>query len=1233
MPIINFLKKIFFPIIIFIFLGSCDPGGDSTFAPNLDELQKFDPIDKGVRFPYYDNIGQDFNGDNKVDDGDKHIRWGRKNTNWHHACASESIQYSMAGKILSIMPISLKASLHLINIATAGTVDMLGILHKIFASQDGFSDYYWDLFNPSCSVIALAQGAALYLAKHTVNFACKAAPAYPKKKVAQETGKGLVAKAKSAATSTAKEALGLENALDFFYANSYCKSSIGFAKVTSLAAGLACSANVAGGSAAAACLAKTKIATKAYNNSLSCCAAVAAYDIAFAAAMKALELKYTAATRHQKKVAICGHDWYGWKEREDTGRMIRGPYHSNAPDDMKYKYYSYYKTLLDMDAKNTLERNINNQLYREFYFGGREIADPTPESNGGCLMPKIDEGKLKNLFGYNSKYNADGKDEIRQRYYFKGSNTEPNFACERFNPDNKKLSADEVVKFSEAYNCCNNRSKNTICLEYISDYSAKFERGGRKYDGLVQPYINQLNSNNISIVRKEAADDYNDAAKEANNPMRDNIDFCEIGSSNCSLGDFLDMPVLYKAYKHPLNDKYVCARSYSVCPYNFTVGTGTFMTGTDIDHQDDASLELLSNIGIGFASGKNRQRNANGYSDCQHLNHCSIIPGDRQDIDYGVLHDKDSYFISSACVDGRGDSQNYHFQNNLLSTVIEMKSITAPLAQCFVETFENLLLNKYGRDAGDNSYRKGDARRLPAFFDVLQGNLQEILRVIMICALMLIGYRILLAGGIEKKEVMTFILKLAFVMYFVSGNAWKAVFSEGLIAVSTELSSSLIMIDKDDINIYPNQSELDQLKVTIIDGGVSDKVIKITMDNDLQIDGPSEINKPNEAGITTANNNGTIDLFQLKSKPENGYYFKRDSGIYNISNNHICKFPRYNAKKDGVDTPSYPIGNEYLKVFDTLDCMIGYSLGISAISNGSSFIGAVTMSFLNGFIGMAFAIASLFFAFSLLSVAIKTLSIFVMCLIYLSMLIYVSPITITCILFGRTKDIFNAWFSALVSYSIQPALIFIFAGLFISIFNHTIVKEDVRFEYQITNQNSQAITTNERLPFINCNDWKLDNKVSKPSKTSVYCFFNEIYNPNGNRSESVLTGFQVLGMNFYRVGEILAGGSKDIVTNSSEKTKFTNMLQIAVILYIINAITSTIPNVIVYILSGAQIGSVGGLNISPAGLSQKAKSYASTTKDVAKGLATRHGKQLHDKVTRKKPGEGKADKPDNKGSA
>ena len=198
-------------------------------------------------------------------------------------------------------------------------------------------------------------------------------------------------------------------------------------------------------------------------------------------------------------------------------------------------------------------------------------------------------------------------------------------------------------------------------------------------------------------------------------------------------------------------------------------------------------------------------------------------------------------------MDGRGDSQNYHFQNNLLSTVIEMKSITAPLAQCFVETFENLLLNKYGRDAGDNSYRKGDARRLPAFFDVLQGNLQEILRVIMICALMLIGYRILLAGGIEKKEVMTFILKLAFVMYFVSGNAWKAVFSEGLIAVSTELSSSLIMIYKDDINIYPNQSELDQLKVTIIYGGVSDKVIKITMDNDLQIDGPSEINKPNEA--------------------------------------------------------------------------------------------------------------------------------------------------------------------------------------------------------------------------------------------------------------------------------------------------------------------------------------------------------------------------------------------------
>jgi type IV secretory pathway VirB6-like protein len=1274
---LSVLFKIILILFSFVFFNSCDPYQHSDEI-TLEDIQIFDPDDKGVRYP--DKVGMysgnDFDGDgevsylynvkynpNELDDGhdENNMRWGRKSGGWHHACASEVIKYSLSGDLSSAIPLMVKLNLMFINMAIkviAPDVDPLAWLKKIFDMSGNFSDYHWDTFNPSCSAIAATKGLTLLALKEGADRVCGGIK--PKPKSANKLTKLQKFKkgAKKAAWLGGKAASGLGGIglkdfkawYELFY---QCKGSIALASAAAATSSMICA-----GSFGTGCTPAIAYAKKTSKDSILCCSAFAAYSAAFIAALAEIRIKYATATRHQKKVVVCGHDWYGWKlntiknnKGEEVKREVKGPYHSNLNaikfgedtkgDRYRHTYYSYKGALLEMNAKNNLERNIKNQQYRELIYGGREISDPDPESGGGCMMPKISNDDLVKLYGFGDNDRKPGvrRIDIKQRYYFKGSNTEPNFACDRFRQVDDTKDDEYNAKFLEAYNCCINRSKNMICLEYLNDYSAKFKHNqDAKYDGLTQPYISHHYENKKHKIK---ITDKSPGAREANDPERGKISFCEIGSSDCYLGDFVDVPVAYKAYQHPLRDKYVCARSYSLCPYNFTVGTGTAMSGTDINYKKSVNNSLIGKIVNLFNSFTgtdlefnidNRERHPDGFSDCQYMNHCSIMPGDKEDLEYSFRYDDgDGYFISSACTDGRGDSQNYNFNNNLLTKKLDLKSITAPLSQCIVETFENLLLNKYGSDSDDGSYSKGEVRNLPSFFDELQGNLQDILKILLICAVTLVGYKILLAGGIERKELMAFILKLAFVMYFVSGNAWKNIFNEAVISLATTISTVLVNIDGDDINIYPDEKEYESLKNFFHKDILSKNLECINMtESEKKYFGASDISK----GGCNPQDNSRYPLIRFKNDPEKGYYFKKDNGIYNISNNNICQFPKYDAISGDNSVfnqnASYPEGKEYLKIFDTLDCMISHALGISVLSTGESFISAIVMSFFNGFLGFSFAIASLFFAISILSVAIKVLISFAICIIYIVMLIYISPITITCILFDRTKDVFNQWFSALISYSLQSIFTFIFVGFFISIFNDLIVKNDVRFEYQITSvdNNNQIIDRQDRVVFVNCNDWKFDenqngslepDEINSPNMTSIYCFFNEIYNPNDDKSESVLSGLATFGMYFYRSAEVISGVVQGSVTQGQGNSKFINMLQIAVIAFILNYLMNMMPTILNVLISGMAFGgqATGGNKFSAGSLSGKATGYAKVGKGVIGGLGRRYGKKLSDRITKK----------------
>jgi hypothetical protein len=241
------------------------------------------------------------------------------------------------------------------------------------------------------------------------------------------------------------------------------------------------------------------------------------------------------------------------------------------------------------------------------------------------------------------------------------------------------------------------------------------------------------------------------------------------------------------------------------------------------------------------------------------------------------------------------------------------------------------------------------------------------------------------------------------------------------------------------------------------------------------------------------------------------------------------------------------------------------------------------------------------------------------------MLIYISPIAITCVLFGRTKDIFSSWIQGLISYSIQPALIFIFAGFFISIFNYIVVTDHVRFENRITDGNYKLIEPSERVAFMNCNNWSINGESMRPGDKSIYCFFRNIYNPNDEKSVSLFPDLAIFGMYFQTSYDILEGSADSIAQKGMGDSKFSTMLQIAIILYILNFLATLVPEIAANITSGASLGSVSGLQYNPSQLSQRVRGYGDGAKDIARGLGSRYGKKAYDMIEKKREGFRKSD--------
>ncbi len=709
-------------------------------------------------------------------------------------------------------------------------------------------------------------------------------------------------------------------------------------------------------------------------------------------------ITYGIASQVYHKTRICGHDWQVWNKIE-----IKTDEFQTDSTRIIWSHGPY------IDAAN------NNKSYAKCL--SDLFTTDTDPCNLGNKEKKISNKYYREyIYGgkeYENtsagsckmpKWDRQKQEQIlgyhgdKQRYYMRGSSLAANYACNRFLTDKSDSSA------IEAYNCCNKISQNTICIEY-------------------QPAL-----------------------------FNNSWSFCRLGEK-CTIN-----AVQFEAYKSTIHSNYICAKTYSLCPYNHPIAGGSEV------EDYDSKLGIRNNF-------------------CQYMNHCVKIPT----TPYVSQHNLIGGFISKSCRDLKGDSQNnYVYEYGLLSQIGH--NFSAPIVQCFKETIDNMMVSR-----GADYFQCEKPKDKKNYLEKQLGNLMVFLPSLELLSDLdprkqQIKEAIIKAFG--AKDIRDLELGLVEIKKDPSGNNYPNIRK----AIKQNNGTEKILADTyNNLGSDIQESELNPIKNGIcVSGKYSQVEGKVSLSNSFFIDiqakfralvkmalvlaimffgaqlllGLGEVKKKKltsfiikvglvayfatadgwqtvfEDGITKTSNLLSeivmvVDPANLDSTKQDGCQFPK----FNYKGNDYAKTNHFSyslAKKEEIK-PSYPPGKEYLRIWDTLDCKIARAIGFEPSVSVPNLVRMVLAGFLTSGAGIIFLVATMLFGFFLIAVVVRAIHIFLISSIGITLLIYISPLAITMSLFDKTKAVFDNWLRQLLGLVLQPVILFAYLGLLVVIFDSVII--------------------------------------------------------------------------------------------------------------------------------------------------------------------------------------------------
>lgn len=201
------------------------------------------------------------------------------------------------------------------------------------------------------------------------------------------------------------------------------------------------------------------------------------------------------------------------------------------------------------------------------------------------------------------------------------------------------------------------------------------------------------------------------------------------------------------------------------------------------------------------------------------------------------------------------------------------------------------------------------------------------------------------------------------------------------------------------------------------------------------------------------------------------------------------------------DPSKYQSGYEFYRVWDAVDCRIGYYFGMQLLYNignlldlqesgtsdtsgggssaanfGNSGGGISTLhkvgvfTFFTVMFGFLMAgniiivLSGMLFAIMFISVIFYFLSVYLVSMVTLYVMMYISPIFVPMLLFERTKGYFDAWVKIVVSCALQPAVVGGFIALLLTMYDSVFYGncEYLRHDYEVSGFNFSTFEI--RLP-------------------------------------------------------------------------------------------------------------------------------------------------------------------------
>jgi type IV secretory pathway VirB6-like protein len=587
--------------------------------------------------------------------------------------------------------------------------------------------------------------------------------------------------------------------------------------------------------------------------------------------------------------------------------------------------------------------------------------------------------------------------------------------------------------------------------------------------------------------------------------------FCR-GGTDCTIGG-----ITYSA-KSLDNGRLLCAESYSLCPYNFAIGGGSeycdyYRDGKWVESEQRWKMITPEAVKDEKCAQNSEIREPNcTYNDkagkcrnyCQYMRHCTKT----SDAGFHYQSSLGSPYFSDACLNFEGDSLNKTaFKGGFI--IGSQRHFSAPIAQCVKETLENVFYNRAGHSKCLNYNEAPDANGACVSGQyVTDGNFT---------------YK----EGNQVKDKSFFTIVQDTLQLTVKMTLTLSIMLYGMNILLGRNS----IANKKDILVYLFKIGL------VLYFATGDAWQSIFFD-----------------GVYGASAQFSQMVFKIETSQSE---LKRDG----------CQFGEITLQ-DGsiVEFGRYPAGKEYLAIWDTLDCKIMRYLGFGPEVSTANIVSLIFAGFFTGAVGIYFALSVMFFGIFFIAATIRALHIFLSSALSIIIFVFVSPIIIPLLLFTRTKGIFDSWLKELISFCLQPMILFAYIAIFVTVLDRSLIGSAI-YKGEAPSKvlscaevckNSDGTTVpyvmkDGKLQPPDCNE--SGQKLFDPINDSVACIMNV-------DKFGKFPGFELIGLSIPILVDLLKGDSA---------AKILLMFKGALIMYLLYKFMDEIPGITTSLIGGTQL--------------------------------------------------------------